>query len=89
MKNVLIKAFFVVSLLVSCPVGASNVPVVIPSTTMELLSSKVNSLVSAPGTWHKEWPKITGIAVVTVVAVIAYKMGSEKEIAKSKKENLI
>lgn len=88
MKNKLIGMVFVGALFVSGSVCAESDAT--PSTGwLSSASSAVSKVVSAPADLHKAWPKITGLALLAAVAVIAYKIGTAEVETKSQQEDLL
>ena len=81
MKKKLMSIMFVGAMFVSASVFAAesdaSVVEATPSTGwLSSASSAVSKVISTPSDLHTAYPKVTGLTLLAVVAVIAYKMGA-------------
>ena len=90
MKNKLIGALFVASMLVAVPVCAGEAPAVTePESKSGMISSVLKSIISAPCELHGKYPWSTGIAWTAIVAAVTYKLTkADIERTKEKLEDL-
>lgn len=74
MKNKLMGALLATSMFVAVPAFAEDATPPVDSGWG--ISSVLSSVVNAPGDLHGSYPKVTGVAALAIVAIIAYKMGA-------------